>query len=110
MPVPKRKFKAIGITCGIGSMLVGARQAGFEVVGNVEWRKYYHHVDADGKNTFKHNFPGAIFKLKLEDLTSEELARMSNADIALGLPECGCFSQLNPNKAAVNDPTDIPLF
>jgi len=30
-------MKAIGITCGIGSMLIGAKQAGFEVVGNIGW-------------------------------------------------------------------------
>lgn len=106
------QLKAIGITCGIGSMLCGARQAGFEIVGNVEWRRYYHAKDPEtGDNTFMHNYPNAIFKLKSDDLTPEEVDQMTGADIALGHPECGNFSRLgsmNPDKS--KDPADIPLF
>lgn len=104
-------MKAIGLTCGIGSMLVGARQAGFDIQGNIEWRRYYHRPDSQGRNTFQENFPGAIFPYKEEELTEEERARFFGADIALGHPECGNFSQLsnvNPDKS--DDPADIPLF
>lgn len=92
MPVVNRKkqpapFRAIGVTCGIGSMLVGARQAGFDVVGNVEWRRYYHLKDKDGRNTFRENFPGAVFKYNVDELTDDEEERMTGADIALGHPE-----------------------
>jgi len=104
-------MRAIGITCGIGSMLVGARQAGFEVIGNVEWRKYYHASDAFGRNTFRENFPGAVF---LEKMTDDEFKRFSEPDLALGHPECGNFSHLssaNANKGErLLDPADIPLF
>ena len=31
----KSKFQAIGLTSGIGSMLIGANIAGFSVVGNI---------------------------------------------------------------------------
>ena len=89
-------MKAIGITCGIGSMLLGARQAGFEIEGNVEWRKYYHESDEHGRNTFRENFPGASFP---ERMTDEEFERFSNADLALGHPECGNFSQLSGANA-----------
>jgi DNA (cytosine-5)-methyltransferase 1 len=102
--------KAIGITCGIGSMLVGARAAGFKVAGNVEWRKYYHAEDERGRNTFHANFEDAAFPHSKEQMTEEEFLRFQNADIALGHPECGNFSQLNANRDAVNDPGDIPLF
>jgi DNA (cytosine-5)-methyltransferase 1 len=104
------ELTAIGVTCGIGSMLVGARKAGFDVLGNVEWRKYYHARDAQGRNTFKENFPRVIFKEKITDLSPEEIERMMNPTLALGHPECGNFSQLNANKAMASDPTDIPIF
>lgn len=81
------KLTAVGVTCGIGSMLIGARQAGFKVVGQLEWRKYYYAEDEAGRNTFKENFPGAIFKHKFDDLELEEIERLMNADIALGHPE-----------------------
>lgn len=112
-PVGSKKLtglRAVGITCGIGSMLVGARQAGFNVVGNIEWRKYYHHEDSQGRNTFRENFPGAFLTYTVDELTPHQLADATGCDLAIGHPECGCFSQLNPNKNAVNDPTDIPLF
>ena len=57
----EQRLKAIGITCGVGSMLLGARNAGFKVEGNVEWRKYYHAEDDAGRNTFTANFEGAAF-------------------------------------------------
>lgn len=81
-------MKAVGITCGVGSMLIGARAAGFEVVGNVEWRKYYSVPDERGRTTFGENYPGAVYRDNLERMTEEEFERFSNADIALGHPEC----------------------
>jgi len=69
-------------------MLVGARAAGFDVVGNIEWRKYYFQKDDQGRNTFAENFPGAIFKEKVEDLTPQEIERVMNPTLALSHPEC----------------------
>lgn len=107
-------MRAVGITCGIGSLLVGAEQAGFDVVGNIEWRQYYHHRDLQGRNTFQENFPGAVFKEHLEDLELSEIERMMGADLALGHPECGRFSQLSGSvknrELRAQDPGDIPLF
>lgn len=103
-------MKAIGITCGIGSLLVGAKKAGFNIEGNVEWRRYYHHTDDQGRNTFTHNFPNAVWKKSFNELTDEEIERLSNADIALGHPECGNYSILNQHKERVTDPGDIPIF
>ena len=115
MKKPKDKqLIAVGITCGIGSLLVGAKAAGFKVAGNVEWRKYYHHQDETERNTFTENFPGAIFPNSVEQMTEEEFRKFSNPDIALGHPECGNFSVLNgAHKDRLNmmlDPADIPLF
>lgn len=105
---------AIGVTCGVGSMLVGARQAGFRVLGNVEWRRYYHRADEEGRDTFTANFPGAAFPYSREQMTEDEFRRFSNPDLAMGHPECGPYSKLNMvNKnyrEQKKDPGDIPLF
>ena len=111
MTVRVRNLTALGLTSGIGSLLVGARQAGFEVLGNVEWRRYYFSKDPRGRNTCTENFPGAIFKNKIEDLTPQEIERVMNADLALSHPECGRYSQLSSmNTDQSDDPGDIPLF
>lgn len=117
---PSRGLRAVGVTCGIGSMLVGARQAGFEVVGNIEWRRYYHYKDTGGKNTFTENFPGAFMKYQVDDLTRFELAAATGCDLAIGHPECGLYSAMqgcnnfrtnSPNNTEKRkDPGDIPLF
>jgi site-specific DNA-cytosine methylase len=95
-------------------MLVGARAAGFDVVGNVEWRKYYHRRDDQGRNTFTQNFKGAFLVHALKDLTPEQVKLAQNCDLAMGHPECGKYSQMNNNNAnfreQLHDPGDIPLF
>jgi DNA (cytosine-5)-methyltransferase 1 len=112
--LPGKQLVAVGITCGIGSMLIGARDAGFRIEGNVEWRQYYHDADVLGQNTFDRNFPGAAFPSSVDRMTEEEFRRFSNPDLALGHPECGNFSQLsgaNRNRQEkLFDPADIPLF
>jgi len=98
----KRKFNALGITCGVGSMLIGARDAGFNIVGNIEWRKYYH------SGTFERNFPGSFLVHKIEEVPDEI---PNNIDLVMGHPECGNFSNLNNRKEVVNTKAmDIPLF
>ncbi|MBC8183254.1 DNA cytosine methyltransferase [candidate division KSB1 bacterium] len=72
-------MRAIGITSGIGSMLIGAKQAGFKIIGNIEWRKYYH------TGTFENNFNAPLWN-NINDLTEKEVNNMSNADIAFGHP------------------------
>lgn len=108
---PNSPYKALGITCGIGSLLIGAYQAGCNVVGNIEWRKYYHHLDGNGDNSFRHNFPDAFFIQDQSQLTHEQEAILSDLTIAAGHPECGNFSILRHNRhESVSDPGDIPLF
>ena len=107
-----RKFKAIGLTSGIGSMLIGADLAGFSVIGNIEWRGYYRLKDRDDKNTFIENFPGAFMARGLDDVPNGMIP--NNIDLAMGHPECGMYSILNsPNKNSKlnkKDAGDIPLF
>jgi DNA (cytosine-5)-methyltransferase 1 len=105
------QLRALGLTCGIGSMLTGARQAGFDVQANIEWRRYYHLKDGEGRNTFTENFPGAQFVHKADDLSMDEIERLMGVELALGHPECGNFSNLRADKTSqLDDPSDIPLF
>jgi site-specific DNA-cytosine methylase len=98
-------MKILGITCGIGSMLIGGYNNGMEVVGNIEWRKYYH----VGK-PFQKNFKAPMVH-KLSDLTTSDRANFQNVDIAFGHPECGNFSNLRVRKTAkLKDAADLPLF
>ena len=92
-------MKAIGITCGIGSMLIGARSAGFKITGNVEWRPYYH------SGTFEENFPDSYMVRKMKDAFHP-----GHVELAMGHPECGNYSQLRTNVCKYDDPGDLPLF
>lgn len=99
-------MKALGITCGIGSMLIGARSAGFEIIGNIEWRKYYHYKDEQGRNTFTKNFSPAFMVH-----TISEVEQPKGIDLAMAHTECGGYSLLNQQrKQSQNDAGDIPLF
>mgnify|MGYP003132303009 CR=1 FL=1 len=107
-----RKLKAIGLTSGVGSMLIGADIAGFDVIGNIEWRNYYRLKDHNEQNTFIENFPGAFLARGLADVPEGMLPY--DIDLAMGHPECGLYSVLNsPNKNSKLDKLDagdIPLF
>ena len=111
---PKRKLTALGLTCGIGSMLVGARDMGFQVIGNIEWRDYYR-FRSGRPSTFASNFPGAFVARGRDDVASD--AFPSVIDFAAGHPECGRYSSLSFSVAKGpyregrgTDVSDIPLF
>ncbi len=91
-------MKAIGLTCGVGSMLIGARSAGFKVEGNIEWRPYYH------TGTFEKNFGAFMVK----DLSQANFSK--DITLAMGHPECGNYSSLRTSAPKFDDPGDIPLF
>lgn len=99
-------MKALGMICGIGSMLIGAKRQGYDIIGNIEWRSGY------WTGTFEHNFPGAFMAKDLKSLTPEQLEQCKGVDYMTGHTECGNFSSLNVLPKA-GDPgvfSDIPLF
>lgn len=102
-------LRVLGMTSGIGSMLVGARQAGFRVIGNIEWRGYYHKKDELGRNTFLENFTGAFMVKKLIDLSEDQKDSIRGIDLIMGHPECGSYSQMN-SAPKFHNKGDIPLF
>ena len=73
-------MRVLGLTSGIGSMLIGAQQLGMEVVSNIEWRPYYRYT-----KSFENNFNAPMFK-DLESMTTKEKEMMAGADIAFGHP------------------------
>lgn len=103
----KDKLKALGMISGVGSMLIGAKRQGFEIVGNIEWRQYYH------SGTFEHNFPGSFMIDKFEDLEGDKLESCQDLDLIIGHTECGNFSNMRVNKnnaIDAGDKGDIPEF
>jgi len=78
-----KKLTIAGVTSGVGSMLIGAKQMGFKVLGNVEWRNYYN------TGTFEHNFD-APYTTDYDDLD-----HLKGADVVMVHDDCGDFSGLN---------------
>lgn len=100
-------MKALGMICGVGSMLIGAKRQGYDIVGNIEWRQYYH------TGTFEYNFPGSFMIDRLEDLDREKLQECQDLDLIIGHTECGNFSNLRADKNTAidrGDKGDIPQF
>ena len=95
---------ALGMTDGVGSMLVGAKRQGYEILGNVEWRRYYH------SGTWEHNFNNAWM------VHSWDQAKVpSNVTMVMGHPECGqwsalAYSSLGNEADRWTVPSDIPIF
>ena len=85
-----RNLKTIaGVTSGVGSMLIGAKRLGLEVLGNVEWRNYYN------TGTFE-NYFNAPYTTDYNDIE-----HLKGADIVMVHDDCGSFSNLNPHKKSI---------
>lgn len=95
-------MRILGVTCGIGSMMIMAREF-HEIVGNIEWRNYYH------TGTFEHNFKGAFMKKSWDKLTTQEQERSKGVDLLIGHTNCGSYSRLN-TTGSKTDSMDLPYF
>lgn len=106
--------KAIGLISGVGSLLVGAKEAGFKVVGNVEPRPYYRvgALDSGEKNTFEEYFDGAPIRKTFAELEAEIQAEMKGVELAMLHNECGNGSTLSFSgknwKERLYDEGDFP--
>lgn len=95
---------ALGMTDGVGSMLVGAKEQGYHILGNVEWRRYYH------TGTWQHNFNNAWMVHNWDQAKVPE-----DVTLVMGHPECGqwsalAYSSLGNTVDRWEVPSDIPLF
>ena len=75
-------MKVLGVYGGVGSMMIGAKQQGWEVIGNIEERPYYF------TGTFEANFPGAWMVNSFDALTEEQRAQAMECDMIIGHPDC----------------------
>ena len=90
--------QVMGMTCGIGSMMLGAQHALFDPTINIEWRKYYH------TGTFELNFPGSRMVKGFNDMAKSEIKNLEGIDLMVGHTECGNFSNLsNTSRAQIGD-------
>lgn len=87
----------LGVFGGIGSMMIGAKRQGWNVIGNIEERPMFF------TGTFEANYPGAFMVHTKEELTDEQLALCKNVDLIVGHPKCGSFSVLRHQNATVKD-------
>ena len=110
MKSSRRKLTAFGVSSGIGSMLISARAAGFEVLGNVESRPEFWAEDSEGRNTYRENFPDTIFVKTLDEIGLEEPDNRPPIDLVMGHPSCGNFTTLNKNKSYQKDPESLVGF
>lgn len=90
-------MKVLGVFGGIGSMMIGAKQQGYEVIGNIEERPMFF------TGTFEANFPGAFMVKSVEDLSEEQIEMCKGVDLILGHPKCGSFSTLRHHNSTLED-------
>ena len=90
-------MKVLGVFGGIGSMMIGAKQQGYEVIGNIEERPMFF------TGTFEANFPGAFMVKSVEDLNEEQIEMCKGVDLILGHPKCGSFSTLRHHNSTLED-------
>lgn len=90
-------MKVLGVFGGIGSMMIGAKQQGYEVIGNIEERPMFF------TGTFEANFPGAFMVNSIDDLTQEQKEKCKDIDLILGHPKCGSFSTMRHVNETLED-------
>ena len=90
-------MKVLGVFGGIGSMMIGAKKQGYQVIGNIEDRKYFF------TGTFEYNFPGAFFVHSIDELTEEQRAECMNVDLIMGHPKCGSFSNMRQHTSSLDE-------
>lgn len=95
------KLRVLDLFSGAGGLSEGFRQAGFEIVGAIEFNE-------DSCKTFKINFPSA--KVIHNDIKSVKLDEniFGKIDVIIGGPPCQGFSNLNRhNKNLEDDPRNV---
>lgn len=90
-------MKVLGVFGGIGSMMIGAKRQGWEIVGNIEDRPMFF------TGTFEANYPGAFMVHSKDELTAEQLEQCKGVDLILGHPKCGSFSAMRHRNGTLSE-------
>lgn len=90
-------MNVLGVFGGIGSMMIGAKRQGWNIIGNIEDRSMFF------TGTFEANYPGAFMVKSKEELTEEQHQKCMGVDLILGHPKCGSFSTMrHQNETLAN--------
>jgi len=94
----------LGIACGAGIPLFAAKKLGFDVIGNIEWRKDFSH-----RSYYLNNL--GIFS---RTINAKKFAKEFPIDVIVGHPKCSSFSTMPSSKSKINKLKDreehIPKF
>ena len=99
------RYKVLDLFCGAGGLSLGFRNAGFEIVGGVEW-------DNAAMETHRQNFKSKFeYCGDIKKITDEEILReLQGVDVIIGGPPCQGFSSANRHEKEENDPRNQLFF
>lgn len=103
-----KKLNCIDLFCGCGGLSEGFRQAGYNIVGGIDFNK-------PAIETFNHNFEGAkglccnLLEMD-EKRIIKEFGDLKNIDIIIGGPPCQGFSAANRWQKEKEDPRNKLFF
>lgn len=92
-----KRLKALGVYGGIGSMMIGAKRQGWDIIGNIEDRDYFF------TGTFEANFPESFLVHSVQEMSDEQRERCSDLDLIIGHPKCGSFSSLRHHNSSLDE-------
>lgn len=98
-------FNVIDLFCGAGGLSLGFQQAGFNILGGVDFQQ-------DAINTYKHNFINSIpICGDISSITDEQIVEIygESVDVIIGGPPCQGFSAGNRQQIE-NDPRNKLFF
>lgn len=90
-------MRALGMLCGVGSMLREAEDAGFKIVGNFETRTPF----LTSREVWNTNFPKAKLLTGTLGVNLEVPGDWRNVELMLGHPPCNSYSALGNNVASL---------
>ena len=94
------KFTVIDLFCGCGGLSEGFKQAGFKIVGGIDF-------NAAAIQTYNTNFNGVGKCIDLTEISEEQILSFGkefiSADIIIGGPPCQGFSSANRYKKEEED-------
>lgn len=97
-----KKYKVLDLFCGAGGLSLGFKNAGFEIVGGIEWNEaalQTHKLNIKSK----YDYCGDITEIRDEYI----LKTYNNVDVIIGGPPCQGFSGLNRRNKDGDDPRNM---
>ena len=98
-------YKVLDLFCGAGGMSLGFKNAGFQIVGGIDYNE-------PAIMTHKHNFKNGYHHhgdITLVD-EKEVMNKIGNVDVIVGGPPCQGFSSANRNDREEDDPRNKLFF